>query len=184
MSIERILVTPRWAGTPEDDWYCWLAEQLPEVSVERLPLPNRTAPTIAGCVVAFGAALDAGDPATTLCIGHSVSVQGWLRTFAANPERRVAGLLGVAGWWTVDQRWDAIVPWIDTPHDLARIRQACPRVRVLLSTNDPYTGDYETNMMRWLNRLDAAVDLIPDAEHFNAAAEPAVLAAVRRMMTP
>lgn len=187
MSIERILVTPRWAGTPDDDWYPWLVEQAPTLApgltIERLPLPDRLAPTIAGCIDAFGAALDAGDPATTLCIGHSVSVQGWLRTFEARPDRQVGGLLGIAGWWSVDSRWDSIIPWLDTPHDLAAIRRACPRIRVLISTTDPYTADYEINTRRWLERLDAEVDLIADAAHFNAAVEPAVLAAVRDLVT-
>ena len=118
-SIERVLVTPRWAGSIDSDWYPWIAAR--EARVERVPLPQPEAPTIAGCVEAFGAALRSGDPARTLCVGHSVSCLGWLHTLAAH-EVRVAGLLCVAGWWTIDDPWPTIQPWIDAKLPVTALR--------------------------------------------------------------
>lgn len=180
--IERILVTPRWGGTTDDDWYPWIAGELGEPPIARVPLPEADAPTIAGCVDAFGAALDAGDPEATLCVGHSVSVQGWLRAFEARPERRVGGLLAVAAWWSVDDPWPTIRPWIETPHDLDAILRACPRARALISTNDPFTSDHEANAALWRERLGAEVAIVEGAKHFNASREPRVLEEVRAMM--
>ena len=41
------------------------------------------------------------------------------------------GVLLVAGWWDVDKPWESIVPWIETPVDLARVRAAARRFVVL-----------------------------------------------------
>lgn len=180
--LTRILVTPRWSGTIEDDWYPWLEGELGGDLVTRVALPDRQAPTIEGCVRAFGAALDAGDPATTLCVGHSVSVQGWLHTFASRPERRVAGLIGVAGWWTVDESWPTIVPWLEADHDFEALRRSCDRYVVLISDNDPFTADHEHNARTWRERLDADVRILPGAKHLNHDTAPAVLAAVREFL--
>lgn len=177
--IERVVVTPRWGGTPADDWYPWLGEQLGEPPVVRLPLPDLDAPKIDRCVSVFGGALAEGEPSRTLCVGHSVSVQGWLRTFAANPDTRVLGLVAVAGWWSVDEPWPAIRPWIETPHDLAAIRRACPRVHVLLGTGDRFTADQARNAEIWRERLGATVTVVEGAAHFNGGEAPEVLAAVR-----
>ena len=47
---------------------------------------------------------------------------------------------------------------------------------MLLSDNDPYTGDYVANRVAWETRPGAEVRLAPGAHHFNGAEEPAVLA--------
>ena len=180
MGRRRLLLTPRWAGSPDDDWYPWLAEQIGEPPVERLALPTADAPTIAGCVAAFSSALDAGDATATWCIGHSVSVQGWLHTLASRPGTRIAGLIAVAGWWTVDEPWPAIRPWLDAQLDLAAIRHACPRVVVLLGTDDPFTRDQVANAALFRKRLDAEVTVVAGAQHFNRRVEPTVLAAIER----
>ena len=164
MAIDRILLTPRWGGTVESDWYPWVARREPRV--ERLALPAPDAPTIAGCVDAFGPAL--GDGARTLVVGHSVSVQAWLHTFAARgviPE----AFLAVAGWWTVDAPWPTIEPWLASPPAVDPALSG----RVLLGTGDPFTADTEANAARW-RAVGADVTVVPDGAHFNRAQEPAV----------
>lgn len=177
-TFSRILLTPRWAGTIESDWYPWLVEELGSPPIELVPLPEHSAPTIAGCVQEFGRALDAGDPATTLCVGHSVSVQGWLHTLADQPDRQVVGLLAVAGWWTVDEPWPTIEAWIAAEHDFTAIRSACPDIRVLLSDNDPFTRDHAANAEQWRHRLGATVTVVAGTKHFNAPTSPDVRDAI------
>jgi len=179
-AVDRILVTPRWGGGVESDWYPWLADVLGEPPVRRVPLPEADAPTIAGCRDAFAAALEGGDPATTLCVGHSVSVQGWLRVFQAL-DLQVAGLVAVAGWWSVDEPWETIRPWIDTGHDLDAIRARCPHIHVLLGTGDPFTSDQQRNAALWRERVGAQVRIVEDAAHFNDAEAPAVLETLRAL---
>ncbi len=178
----RVLVTPRWGGTPDDDWYPWLGRQLGEPPVERLPLPDLDAPRIDRCVQAFAAALAQGDRRETICVGHSVSVQAWLRTLSVDPDPPIAGLVAVAGWWGVDEPWPSILPWIETPHQLDRARRGLPKVHALISTDDPFTRDHEKNAQIWRERLGARVTIVEGAKHFNGSESPAVLDAVREMM--
>jgi len=53
---------------------------------------------------------------------------------------------------------------------------------VLLSDDDQFTADWEANRDAWITRLDADVRVVPGRQHFNAAQEPAVLAAIRDLV--
>lgn len=177
--IERVVVMPRWGGTPGDDWYPWLREALAGWRVEVMALPDRGAPRIERCVAAIEAAVADGALASTLLVGHSVGCQAMLRFLAARPAGVVAaGTLCVAGWWSVDAPWPSIVPWIEAPMDFARARAAAGRVTVVLSDDDPFTADHAANAALWVERLGAAVRVVPGGRHFNGAVEPAVLAAL------
>jgi hypothetical protein len=115
----------------------------------------------------------------TCFLGHSVGCQAVLRFLSTMPAgARTAGVLCVAGWWTVDAPWDTIRPWIDTPFDIARARAVCGRVITLISDNDQFTADWQTTQQLWAERLGAEVRVIPGAQHFNGSEEPAVLDAL------
>lgn len=179
--IERVVVMPRWSGTPESDWYPWLRGALGGWggALDVLALPDEDAPTITGCLAAIDAAVDAATVGSTLLVGHSVGCQAmvrWLAQRSGGP--RAAGLLAVAGWWAVDAPWPSIVPWIESPVDTEQARAAVERVVVLLSDNDPFTADHEGNGQAWATRMGAEVQVAPGAKHFNGAAEPAVLDAL------
>jgi len=50
--------------------------------------------------------------AATVLMGHSVGVQAAMRALARLGDgRRVRGLLCVAGWWSVDAPWPALLAW-------------------------------------------------------------------------
>jgi len=186
--MPRLLVVPRWAGTPRSDWYPWLVTALADgrafapVLVADLPEPGQ--PRLDTWPPAIGRLLG-DDPAVladTFVVGHSVGCQALLHALAALPAGvRVAGMLAVAGWWRVDNPWPTILPWQDRLPDLARVRAAVPAMTVLLSDGDPFTSDYHENATLWRERLGAAVEVVPGARHFNAAEEPAVLATLLRL---
>lgn len=180
----NLCIVPRWSGTSTSDWYPWLERQLPQHSIVYAPLaPAPGAPTIEACVTAIEEAVAGVDLATTLFVGHSVGCQAQLRFLASRPAgTRVAGLVCVAGWWSVDEPWDSIRPWIDTPIDHDAVRRVSPLIRVLLSDNDPFTRDHAGNAAAWRERLGAEVTLHQGARHFNAAREPAVLAIIRELV--
>lgn len=189
-AIDRILLVPRWAGTATSDWYPWLGRELasraPAVRLEVAPLrPEPERPEIEACIEAYIealGALGALDLAGTLLVGHSVGCQVLMRALARVPDgARAPALLLVAGWWTVDQPWDTLRPWIDTPFEHARAVARCDRIEVLLSDDDPFTRDAEETRRRFAEGLGAAVQILPGRRHFNAPEEPAVLAAVTRL---
>lgn len=188
--MPRLLVVPRWAGTPRSDYYPWLVDALaaapgrPLDPVVVADLPHPGTPRLDTWPPAIARHLG-DDPAVlrdTFVLGHSVGCQALLHAIAALPAgSRIAGMLAVAGWWSVDEPWPAILPWQDDLPDLARVRAAVPRLTVLLSDGDPFTRDHHANAALWRERLGAEVEVVPGARHFNAAQEPAVLAALLRL---
>lgn len=179
--IERVVVMPRWGGTAESDWYPWLRERLAgwAGAVDVLDLPDRGAPVIERCVEVIEAAVPDATLGSTLLVGHSVGCQAMLRFLARRPAGVVAGgTLCVAGWWTVDAPWPTIVPWIETPLAVERVRRAAGGVVVVLSDDDPFTADHEMNAGLWVARLGAVVQRVAGGRHFNGAVEPAVLDAL------
>jgi uncharacterized protein len=184
----RLIIVPRWAGHAGSDFYPWITVQVCADAPRRfddvraLDLPEPQAPTLEGWVGGVRHALGE-DPALlgrTVLLGHSLGCQAALRALAELPPgMSVAGLLCVAGWWTVDHPWDALRPWIEAPLDLERARAAAGRIRVLLSDNDPFTADHEAAGRAWQERLSAEVIVTPSARHFNDVEEPAVLEALR-----
>jgi hypothetical protein len=176
-----LFIVPRWAGRPDTDFYSWLEEQVREArqgitSVRTLDMPNPAQPTIEAWVGALSKAVGPTPEPGTLLMGHSVGCQTVIRYLATLPPGRVIdGVLLVAAWWDVDKPWESIVPWIETPVDLARVRAAARRFVVLMSDNDPFTADHARNRRLWEERLGAEVVLAPGARHFNNPREPAVL---------
>jgi hypothetical protein len=176
-----LFIVPRWAGRPDTDYYSWLEAQVREArqgitSVRTLAMPNPSQPTIDGWVGVLDRVLGPTPSPNTLLMGHSVGCQTVIRYLATLPPGQVIeGAMLVAAWWDVDKPWESIVPWIETPVDLARVRAAARRFVVLMSDNDPFTADHARNARLWEERLGAEVVLAPGARHFNNPREPAVL---------
>lgn len=188
--MSRLLVVPRWAGTPRSDYYPWLVSALaadpkrPFTSVVIADLPDPGTPRLDTWPPAILRLLG-DDPAVladTFILGHSVGCQALLHALAAFPAgAHVAGMLAVAGWWRVDSPWPTILPWQERLPDLTRARAALPALTVLLSDDDPFTADHAGNAALWRERLGARIEVVPGARHFNAAEEPAVLSTLLRL---
>ncbi len=146
-------------------------------------MPDPAQPQIEAWIAAAAAALVGGAPEKTVLVGHSVGCRAALGAVERLPDgARLRGLVLVAAWWEVDEPWPSILPWQALEHDVARIRSAVGRPVVLLSDDDPFTSDWRVNRDTWTERLDADARLHPGAKHFNAAPEPAVLAAIRELL--
>lgn len=177
-----LTIVPRWAGHSGSDFYPWLIREQPPGfdTVRALDMPEPKQPTIRAWVPALTAALGTAPAPGTVLMGHSVGCQAVVRYLAELPPgSTVEGVLLVAAWWSVDKPWDSLLPWMETPVDLARVRAASRRFVVLLSDNDPFTSDFRENGRLWKERLGAEVVLAPGARHFNGEREPGVLDALR-----
>jgi uncharacterized protein len=181
----RLIIIPRWSGTPASDWYPWITAELaamrprPFDPVAAAAMPNPSLPTIPAWTGRVRELLgdDPAELARTVIVGHSVGCQAVLRALAELPEGvQVAGALCVAGWFWTDSPWDSLIPWIDTPFDLARAQQAASnRIVVIMSDNDPHTADWRANSAAWQERLGAEAVLVPGGQHFNGPRYPIIL---------
>lgn len=183
--MKQLCIVPRWSGGPDSDFYPWLraqpvvAERFSRVLCPTIAEPDT--PTIAAWVDSLERTV--GETlADTFFLGHSVGCQAVLRYLAAQPAHPGApvapAVLCVAGWWEVDEPWETIIPWCDSPLDHARVRARAERFMVLLSDNDPFTADWHRNQAQWRERLGADVTTVLGAKHFNRNQEPAVLDAL------
>ncbi len=179
---KRLVVVPRWSGTPSSDYYPWLTAKLSDSAaigpVLIGDMPNPSTPTIEAWPKTLReiAGEDPDVLRETIVMGHSVGAQTVLHFLGSLPEGvHVAAALLVAGWWDVDKPWDSIRPWIAHVHDHDRIKRAAKSIHVLLSDNDPFTSDHGSSAELFRTRLDAHVHLVSGAKHFNGTEEPAVL---------
>jgi predicted alpha/beta hydrolase family esterase len=183
----RVVLAPRWGGTPSHDFYPWLRTELGALGVElsALHLPNPGTPTIDAWVpavrVAIEDALEAAAP-PPIVVGHSVGCQAVMRALACFDRPVLSACLLVAAWWHVDEPWPSIRPWIDTPFEHARARAAVARFSVLLSDDDPFTRDHAHTAALFRERLGANVRIAAGAKHFNGDREPIVLASIAELL--
>ncbi|MFO0726670.1 MAG: alpha/beta hydrolase [Myxococcota bacterium] len=173
----RLILIGRWAGGPKSDWYPWLGSRLEgraEVVVPKMPRPERAE------ISAWNAEISRvigpeRDLSGTVFVGHSVGCQAILRALALSEwEAPAAGFLGVGAWWSIDEPWESIRPWLVMDYPIDRARLALKTSQILLSNDDPYTRDYHANAERWRQHLGAEVWVEPGAGHFNAKAQPKV----------
>jgi predicted alpha/beta hydrolase family esterase len=182
--IRRAVLVPRFDGDADSDWYRWLIKHLGDLGIrsEVVPLlPERTAPAVDQTVAAIAEA-SGDDPAHTLLVGHSVGTRALLaylsRRRAGAP---FAGLVSVAGWFTLDSpgAYPALVPWVDLDLDYATIAAKAGPITVHLSDNDPFTANWANNAAEWLSTLAASVHITSGAGHFMTPTAPPVLDTVR-----
>ncbi len=184
---KRLIVIPRWGGTPESDWYPWLQDELRGVQsrpfdpIHVVDMPNPSVPVVETWVrqVAHVVGSDREELAHTVIMAHSVGNHAVLRHLASLPVGvGVAGVFFVAGWWAVDEPWDTLLPWMDISFDLERAKSNAGKMVVAISDNDPLTHDWRNTRRLWQQRMGAEVMLVPGAAHFNGQRYPALLQAL------
>jgi predicted alpha/beta hydrolase family esterase len=147
-------------------------------------VPEPTAPGIDETVAAIARAVgdDRHEIAQTLLIGHSIGSRALLAYLSRlGAHRTFAGLLSVAGWFTVDglSSYPALAPWVNMTLDFGSIASAAGPITVLLSDNDPFTADWRANAADWLGKLGAAVHIAHGAGHYMTTSPGPVLDAIR-----
>jgi uncharacterized protein len=185
----NIYIVPRWSGTEHSDWYDWFKGEV-EINdgyfVQALPMPYWSSPTIAEATNYLVREIPAPDE-SAFFIGHSVGCLALLHyvqeIMSRNSSIKIGGVLMVAGWFEVDETWDAVMPWLDNEgFNFPLFQENIDQKRVIVSDNDPFTSNYEANAALWRDRLGAEVTVCPGKAHFNSRIEPDVLAEFRKMI--
>ena len=185
---KRLVLVPRWGGTPQSDWYPWLESELaasPNRSFDPVvvaEMPHPELPTIEEWVPRVQS-LIGSNPAQagrTVIAAHSVGCQAVMRALSGMPSGiHVAGLFFVAGWFSTDAPWPSLMPWIETPLDLAKVKAAAGPMVVVISDNDHHRRDWRANRQVWEDKMGARVVLVPGADHFNGQQYPEIWQALR-----
>ena len=185
--IQRAVLAPRFAGDAADDWYPEALRQLAGLGITTKVvalLPAPTAPGIDETVAAIAKAVgdNPQEIAQTILIGHSVGSRVLLAYLSRHGAHRTfAGLVSVAGWFTVDdlKSYPALAPWVNMDLHFASIASAAGPITVHLSDNDPFTPDWRANAADWMGRLGAAVHIVHGAGHYMTTNPGPVLDTIR-----
>ena len=172
--IQRAVLAPRFAGDAADDWYPEALRQLAGLGITTKVvalLPAPTAPGIDETVAAIAKAVgdNPQEIAQTILIGHSVGSRALLAYLSRHGAHRTfAGLVSVAGWFTVDDliSYPALAPWVNMDLNFASIASAAGPITVLLSDNDPFTADWRATAADWLGKLGALVHIAHGTGHY------------------
>lgn len=177
-----VCMVPRWSGTGESDYLPWLRSALDDagLSLRVAPLmPTPDAPTVDASVRSVAETVADLEPADILLIAHSVGTQVALRWLASLPAgASVRAFLAVAGWWTIDEPWPTIQPFLDEPFAIDRARAAAHRTHVLLGDVDPFTSDQQQNAATWREWMGAEVAIVEGRGHYNVETNPELLALI------
>ena len=178
-----LIIVPRWSGTERSDFYPWLipraaselglaASVVPLLPAKDSPEPRPTAHAVSEAIATA---------TRPIVLAHSVGCRAALIAAAELPEGQpLDALICIAGWFTVDAPWPAIVPWLAADlFDPARLRARVRHLSVVISDDDPFTADHATTRERF-EALGAEVTVVPGGRHFNGAEEPAAWRAVER----
>ena len=172
--IRRAILVPRFGGDAGADWYPTALPLLADLGISTKVvslLPQPTAPGIDQMVTAIAKAVgdDSHEIARTILIGHSIGSRALLAYLSSHGAHRTfAGLVSVAGWFTVDDliSYAALAPWVKMELNFASIASAAGPITVHLSDNDPFTADWRANAANWLGKLGAAVQIAHGAGHY------------------
>jgi predicted alpha/beta hydrolase family esterase len=185
--VQRAVLVPRFGGDPSTDWYPTALRQLAGHGISTKVvalLPKPTEPGIDEMVAAIAKAVgdNPQEIAQTILIGHSVGSRALLAYLSRHGvHRSFAGLVSVAGWFTVDDlsSYSALAPWVNMDLNFASIASAAGPITVHLSDNDPFTADWRANAADWLGRFGATVHIAHGAGHYMTTTPGPVLDTIR-----
>lgn len=145
--VKRVFIIHGWDGYPEEGWFPWLKKELVAKGFEVFvpAMPETSCPKIETWIPFLQKLVGEVDEQTYF-VGHSIGCQAILRYLQTLPEnKKVGGVVMVAGWVSMtpmsirDEEEKRIVrPWLETPLDFAKIKNATNKITAFLSDNDPY----------------------------------------------
>lgn len=169
--MKRVFIIHGWGGDSKGHWLPWLKTELEKKGYQvAVPdMPNTEVPVIAEWVGCLARLVGTPDEETYF-VGGSIGCQTILR-YLETIDQKVGGAVFVAGWFNLEnletEGEDAVEiakPWIETPIDLEKVKQVCPKSTLIISDNDCY-GAFEENKAKFAE-LGSKIVVIPGAGHF------------------
>lgn len=169
--MKRIFIIHCWGGTPADNWYPWLASALEAkgYAVTVPDMPDTETPAIDAWVHHLKDVVGTVDE-QTFFVGHSIGCQTILRYLASLPAgTKAGGAAFVAGWFHLtrlesDEEWAIAKPWLETPIDLAQVKEHAQTFHAIFSDNDPFVPLSDKDIFE--KELGASTVVMNEKGHF------------------
>jgi len=171
--MRRVFLIHGWMGSPHGDWLPWLKRELEKKGFDAFAphMPEPAKPEIKSWISQIDGAVGLPD-AETYFVGHSVGCQAVLRYLAATGGE-IGGAVLIAPWFSLaagaleTAEDEAIAePWLKTPIDFEKIREATGKFTAIFSDNDPWGCDDKAGK-KLANNLDAKLIIKHDG-HFGS----------------
>ncbi len=165
---KRVFIIHRWSAGPTDDWRLWLSVELQKLGYEVFvpEMPDTEIPKIEKWVGHLSQLVGEPDE-NTFFVGHSIGCQTIMR-YLETINKKVGGAVFVAGWFNLDNLEygdvrDIARPWIETPIDKQKVKQALLKSTLIISDNDSY-GYFEENKKAF-QEMGSKIVVLHDAGH-------------------
>ncbi len=170
--MKRVFIIHGWEGYPEEGWYPWLKKELEKNGFEVFvpAMPNTDEPKINEWVGYLQNLIPNPDENTYL-VGHSIGCQAILRYLEKSENKKIGGVVCVAGWFILsdlETEEEKIIgrPWIETPIDFNKIRMATDNFVAIFSDNDSVVPLKENEKM-FREKLNAKIIIEQSKGYFS-----------------
>ncbi|MBI2673666.1 MAG: serine hydrolase family protein [Candidatus Zambryskibacteria bacterium] len=176
--MKRVFIVHGWGGRPDEAWFPWIKKELEAKGFEVFvpAMPNTAEPKIETWVSFLKQVVGMPD-SNTFFVGHSIGCQTIIRYLETLPEGvKIGGAVFVAGFYNLrnletEEEERIAGPWVNTPLNDDKIRNAVNKAVAIFSDNDPYV--LPENQESWKNRVGAKIIVEHNKGHFNEE-DPAV----------
>jgi uncharacterized protein len=144
MNMKKVYIIHGWDGNPQESWFPWLKNKLEERGFQVFvpSMPNSDEPEI-DAWVNYLLNLAPEPDENTFFVGHSIGGQAILRYIEKLDNKKIGGIVLVAGWFTLtnletEEEWEIAEPWMKTPVDFKKVKSAVKKITAIFSDSDPF----------------------------------------------
>ncbi|MFH1938328.1 MAG: alpha/beta hydrolase [Patescibacteria group bacterium] len=172
MKQKRIIIIHGWEGSPKREWFPWIRKELEKRDFNIIipEMPNPEEPRIKEWVNHISSIVEDSDE-NTYFIGHSIGCQAILRYLESLDNKKIGGIIFVAGFFKLtnletEEEEEIANPWLETPIDFNKVKKATNNITAIFSDNDSFVP-LEVNKKIFEEKLEAKIIIEQNKGHFN-----------------
>lgn len=186
---KRVFIIHGWEGNPEEGWFPWLKKELEQKGFEVFApvMPNTDEPKIEEWVP-FIVNLVGEPDEDTYFVGHSIGCQAIMRYLETLGNKKIGGIIFVAGWFHLvnlegPEEEKIAKPWVENKINLEKVKNTSDNFIAIFSDNDDWVPLSDKDI--FAKELNAKIIVEKNKGHFCEASGlkelPIVLDSILRM---
>ncbi|MBU1178770.1 alpha/beta hydrolase [Patescibacteria group bacterium] len=168
---KRVFIVHGWEGTPNQAWFPWIKKELEKRDFEVFApqMPNTEEPKIEEWVPFL--AKQVGEPnENSYFVGHSIGCQTIMRYLETLEDRKVGGVIFVAGFFNLpnletEEEKEIAKPWLERKINLKKVKKAADNFVAIFSDNDSDVSLSDSEIFK--QKLNAEIVVEHNRGHFS-----------------
>ena len=172
--MKTIYLIHGWGVTPEEEpWFSWFKEIGEEKGwkVVMPEMPDTDNPTIDAWVEKLAHTIIESE--NVYLVGHSIGAQTIMRYIEKYPNKKVAGIVFVAGWFNIletgyedpEEEKPIAKPWLETPINTDVVKNAAQKITAIFSKDDVVVPVSDADIFK--EKLGAHIIIKENEGHFD-----------------